>query len=357
ALLDIERLRDAEIEQFHLAVGGHQDVGRLDVPMHDQMAMGMGDRAANLDEQPQPIAATEPMLVAIPIDRRALDMFHGQPRSAGGVDSAVQVARDARIRQAREDAAFEQEALDQVFRSGAARHPLERRTLANAGMVAFGEENLGHAAAADAFDDRPVTDFDAFTRSRIERIDEPPGAADPIQFTRLPGIAEQPAQVRGAIGMLGTLRIDPRFPFFPVQFQRAAQRGIESLPVLGVRQPAHASPPGSASTASACPTHALARNQSSWMVRGVRLSNSAICRVSSPANTRYSIRRTSRGSRSVSAVSASSSATIVSGRSVLSISMPLSDIVTFCPPRLSACRRRAWSTTIWRIARAHSANK
>ena len=49
-----QQLGDAEVEQLHLALGIDQDVGRLQVAMHDQVLVRVLDRAEHLQEQPQP---------------------------------------------------------------------------------------------------------------------------------------------------------------------------------------------------------------------------------------------------------------------------------------------------------------
>ena len=47
-LLAVEQLGDAEIEQAHFAGGRHQDVGRLEVAVHDQVGVRVADRIADL---------------------------------------------------------------------------------------------------------------------------------------------------------------------------------------------------------------------------------------------------------------------------------------------------------------------
>ena len=52
----IEQLRDAEVEQLRRAFGRHQDVGGLQVAVHDQVLVRVLDGAADVEEQLQPLA-------------------------------------------------------------------------------------------------------------------------------------------------------------------------------------------------------------------------------------------------------------------------------------------------------------
>ena len=54
ARLGIEELGDAEVEQLDGAVACHQDVRRLEVAVHDQVAMGVLHGVAELQEQLEP---------------------------------------------------------------------------------------------------------------------------------------------------------------------------------------------------------------------------------------------------------------------------------------------------------------
>ncbi len=59
--LAAEELRDAEVQQLHGALLGHQDVGRLDVPVDDQLLMGVLHRLAYREEERQPAVDAEPV--------------------------------------------------------------------------------------------------------------------------------------------------------------------------------------------------------------------------------------------------------------------------------------------------------
>ena len=62
------RFRDAEINHLrhrHSVVQRDQDIRRLDVAVDDALLMRVLDRVADLDEQAQPLACGELVLVAV----------------------------------------------------------------------------------------------------------------------------------------------------------------------------------------------------------------------------------------------------------------------------------------------------
>ena len=99
----VQDSRDSEIEQFHLVLGGHQDVRRLDVAVHDHGPVGVGHRPGGVDEQPQPLLHPQPVLVAESVDGEALDVLHRQKGPAVIGDSTVEVSCDTGVVERRED--------------------------------------------------------------------------------------------------------------------------------------------------------------------------------------------------------------------------------------------------------------
>ena len=93
----IERLGDAEVDHFHhrhpLVKRDHHIRG-LDVTVDDAPLMGVLDRAADVDEQPQPVIDGEPVLVAVVGDRDASDQFHHKVGMALKRGPGVQDAGD-----------------------------------------------------------------------------------------------------------------------------------------------------------------------------------------------------------------------------------------------------------------------
>jgi hypothetical protein len=77
---ELDQRRNAEIQQPHLAIAGDQDVRRLQVPMHDEPAVGVGDGAGHLEEQAQTPRDVEPFVAAIPVDGTAIHVLQRQIR-------------------------------------------------------------------------------------------------------------------------------------------------------------------------------------------------------------------------------------------------------------------------------------
>ena len=94
---------DTEVQQLHVPVRPHQDVGGLQVAMHDQVLLRVIDRVAHREEEPQPFIDREPARIAPPVDAFAIHVFHRQERQTFGRESAVEQLRDVRMSELRED--------------------------------------------------------------------------------------------------------------------------------------------------------------------------------------------------------------------------------------------------------------
>ena len=132
---------------------GHQDVGGLQVAVHDQVAVRVGDRLAHLREQRQALLERRAVLGAEGGDRPALHELHDHVGAAVGGDAAVVQARDARVLEARQDLALGLEALE--LRARLELQQLDGDALLEAAVGALGLVHLAHAAAADAAGDAP----------------------------------------------------------------------------------------------------------------------------------------------------------------------------------------------------------
>ena len=98
-----EKLRDAEIEELHLPVGRHEDVGRLDVPMHDQIGVGVRDRFEDVEEDTETVLDRQVVALAVEVDRLALDPFEHEVRLSRRRHARVHKMRDVGVAQARQD--------------------------------------------------------------------------------------------------------------------------------------------------------------------------------------------------------------------------------------------------------------
>ena len=107
----IEDFGDAEIEELQFAGTFNQDVRRLEVAMNDELAVCVGNRLADFQEECQ--LATEIELGGVDIDGQAFDVFHRQIWLAVAGVTHVQKARDARMAEGRQNLALPKEAIDE----------------------------------------------------------------------------------------------------------------------------------------------------------------------------------------------------------------------------------------------------
>ena len=103
----VEQFGDAEVEQFHLAGVGDEDVRRLQVPVQDQPRMGMRHCRQHVEEEPDQRGRARRAVDAVAVDRFAVDVFQHQVGLAGlGADAGIEQACDVRVVEPREDAAL-----------------------------------------------------------------------------------------------------------------------------------------------------------------------------------------------------------------------------------------------------------
>ena len=88
---------------FGGAVGRHEDVGRLDVPVHHQVLVGVLHGPADVEEEAQALPDAEAFLGAQYRERPALDVLHDEVRAAVRRGAAVEKAGDVGMLQVRED--------------------------------------------------------------------------------------------------------------------------------------------------------------------------------------------------------------------------------------------------------------
>ena len=97
---------DTEIQQNGFAVTVDQNVGRFEIAVDNHIAMGKGDRVANLEEQFNPLADVEPFLVTVGGDVAAVDVGHGHPRETVLGCAAIDKIGNTWVLQTRQDLLF-----------------------------------------------------------------------------------------------------------------------------------------------------------------------------------------------------------------------------------------------------------
>src|SRR5690606_32129554 len=93
---------DPEIKQLHNAVARYEDVGRLDVPVNDRVAVGELDGFADAAEQGQPAPEGETIVIAVFGDRHALHELEDEVRRAIGKGIGVEKPSDIGVGEAGE---------------------------------------------------------------------------------------------------------------------------------------------------------------------------------------------------------------------------------------------------------------
>jgi hypothetical protein len=101
--IGIEQAGSAEIQQLHRSLGVHQDIGRFEIAVHDQVAVGVVDGVADLQQEFQPGGDRQTAAVAEAVDSLPFDQLGNEERVAGRGYPAVHQARDMRVAQRRQD--------------------------------------------------------------------------------------------------------------------------------------------------------------------------------------------------------------------------------------------------------------
>ena len=140
------RQGQTEVEQLGAALGEH-DVGRLQVAMHDAVAMRAGERVADFDPDFQGLLERDGAPLQATAQRLAFEVFHHQEVDLVLVPDVEQRA-DPRMIQSGNVAGLAFEAQTEFRADGhAAPDDLDRHRTIEAGVVR--PIHLAHAAAAD----------------------------------------------------------------------------------------------------------------------------------------------------------------------------------------------------------------
>ena len=161
AKVGIEQLGDAEIEQLGRAVGGHQDVGGLDVAMDDQVLVRVLHRCADFREHLESRRGVQAARLAVLVDRLPLDELHREVGQAVGRGAAVEQAADVGMVEAGEYLALVAEAADDRVGVHAALEHFERDAFLEGVVAADGKVDGAHAAASQFPDEAIRTDSHA----------------------------------------------------------------------------------------------------------------------------------------------------------------------------------------------------
>ncbi|MFN8587523.1 MAG: hypothetical protein U0704_06935 [Candidatus Eisenbacteria bacterium] len=126
-----DQLGDAEIEQLRAAFAVHEDVARLEIAVHDQVAVRELDGLAHAEEALHARTHVERMLVAPAVDGQAVHELHDEVGLAVGRRAAVEQSRDVRVREGREQLALAAESPSRSWVSKPGRISLSAAVIAN----------------------------------------------------------------------------------------------------------------------------------------------------------------------------------------------------------------------------------
>ena len=85
----VEELGDAEVEELHIALVGHEDVGWLEIAMDDQPDVCVRDGARNLEEELEAGANRQALGRHVLVDRAPRHVLERQIRLAVGRNAGV----------------------------------------------------------------------------------------------------------------------------------------------------------------------------------------------------------------------------------------------------------------------------
>jgi hypothetical protein len=140
---------NAEVEQLHLTILGHENVARLEVAVHHEIGMGVLHGGTHLEQQPEPRAHIECACIGEVGDGCTLHVLHHDVRLAVFGHTAVQQRGDVGVAEVGEDLPFVPEALHGELASQPTLEELERHPFAILIVGAHAFEHRAHPAFTD----------------------------------------------------------------------------------------------------------------------------------------------------------------------------------------------------------------
>ena len=148
-VLVFEQLGNAKIEQFHLAVMPDQDVRGLEIPVHDQVGVGVSYRLQHVEKQPDTRFDTELAAIAVAVDVVALNVLEDEIGLSGLRYSGIDQFGDIRVRQTAENDAFALESFLAGSPDQREFEKLHRYFSLKPRVVSFRQPDAAHTALAD----------------------------------------------------------------------------------------------------------------------------------------------------------------------------------------------------------------
>jgi hypothetical protein len=145
----LQQLRNAEVQQAHLARGGNQDVRRLQVAVHDEIPMRVRDCIRHLREQPQARIHIELSIAAMLVDGLAFNVLEREIRLAIRSETRIVQMRNIRVIQRRENFPLARHPLRQAGSAPDSMRQFERNRATDEAVGALRQPDRAHAAATE----------------------------------------------------------------------------------------------------------------------------------------------------------------------------------------------------------------
>jgi hypothetical protein len=142
----VQQFCNSEIQQLWNSRRRYQDIRRLEIPMNDEVLVGVVHRGANRLKQFQSGIDVQPMRIAESIDGDAVDVLHDDVGASVRQGPAVQEMSDVRMIELGQNLAFQLEPRVHPDRQRSPMHDFDRHLLLELRIGAFGQINLAHAA-------------------------------------------------------------------------------------------------------------------------------------------------------------------------------------------------------------------
>ncbi len=305
-----ENLGDAEVEELHFELRADQDVGRLEIAMHHQVAVGEAHGFANLEKERQAALDRRRRGVAEGGDRFAGDVLHDEVGVARRGAPAVEQPGDVRMLQTGEDLALLFKATPHLAAVTAAADDLDRRLLAELAVGALGEVDGAHPSAPQLAHDSERSDALAggvgellglFLCDPREGLGGKAREGDVEHRARTSVLAQQSLDLLPEFGPAGTSAFEEAGTFVRRRVQKVVEQGRDLAPALGV-EGAQAGLRGVSPSSRRRKARALRHSRST--VRTESRSTPAISSLERPPKKRISVSCADRGSISASRSSA-----------------------------------------------------
>ena len=163
--IGIDELGDAKVEQFYAPLVIDKDVGRLEIAVHNQSRMRMGNRIDNVDEHPDTRSSGQVAARRELGHRDTLNELHDNVGPALFGDTCVEELRDVGVIQPSEHLLLLQEQLPGAIIDTADRRHLDGHLAIEAAVAAHGAVHPTHTAFGDECLDLIVTE--GATQERI----------------------------------------------------------------------------------------------------------------------------------------------------------------------------------------------